>query len=144
MAELSNFGDSLADLMLEKGLTHISLGNAIGVANSNIHGWKTGKHSLKLSTALRLADYFECSLEFLLGRTEIRCSFTPQKCPPFFDRLLAVMKENNISQYRLTKGVLSRGHFSLWKKGADPFVDTLLNLTAYFDCTLDYLVGRDS
>jgi len=143
MEKLSNFSESLTELMLEKNLTTISLGLAIGVNDSTVHCWKVGKHKLKLSTALNLANYFECSLEFLMGRTEIRLNYTPQKCPPFFERLLAVMKEYGKSQYRLTKEILSRGHFSFWKKGADPFIDTLLNLSDYFECTLDYLVGRD-
>jgi len=144
MKELSNFRESLAELMSERDLTHISLGNKIGVANPTVHGWKTGKHSITLSNALKLADFFECSLEFLLGRTESKLNYTPKECPPFYERLKAGMAENKTSWYRLVKDTaISNGNITKWKKGADPFVDTLLNLAAYFDCTLDYLVGRD-
>jgi len=145
MDELSSFRESLAELMSEKDLTHISLGDKIGVANPTVHGWKAGKHSISLSNALKLADYFNCSLEFLMGKTEVRLSYTPKKCPPFYERLKAVMAENKISWYRIVKDMaISNGNITKWKKGADPFVDTLLNLAAYFDCMLDYLVGRDS
>jgi len=125
---LSNFKESLAELMLERGLTHISLGNAIGVANSNIHGWKTGKHSLKLSTAIKLAEYFECSLEFLLGRTEIRLNFTPQKCPPFYERLLYIMKENKISHIELPKAHYPEVIFRYGKKAPTPLLTPYLTL----------------
>jgi len=144
MEKLSSFTDSLTELMQEKGLTHISLGNIIGVANPTIHGWKTGKHSINLSNALKLADYFQCSLEFLMGRTEIRLNYITQKCPPFYERLLAVMKRFGKSQYRINKDTsFSYGSFSQCKKGSDPNIETLIILADYFDCTLDYLVGRE-
>jgi len=144
MEKLSDFADSITELMQEKELNTITLGIAIGTPNSVIHRWKTGKYGLCLSSALKLADYFDCSLEFLMGRTEIRLSYTPQKCPPFYERLLTVMKIHGKSQYRLIKDTsFSGGYLARWKKGADPLVETLINLSTYFECTLDYLVGRD-
>ena len=138
------FRESLAELMSEKKLTTISLGEAIGVSATTVHCWLTGKTKLFLSNALKLTDYFECSLEFLLGRTAIRLSYTPKVCPPFYDRLKEIMTLQGKSSYRIVKDTsFSFGHFSKWRNGGDPYIETLLNLTAYFDCSLDYLVGRD-
>ena len=138
------FKESLAELMSERKLTTLSLGAAIGVSATTVHCWLTGKTKLFLSNAVKLVDYFECSLEFLLGNVATRLSFTPQICPPFYIRLKEIMKLQGKSSYRVVKDTpFSFGHFSKWRSGGDPYIETLINLAAYFDCTLDYLVGRD-
>ena len=141
---LSNFSESLSELMSEKNLTSETLGKAISVNDSNIRHWKRGSYKLHLSNALKLADYFECSLEYLLGRTDTRLAHTPKNCPPFYDRLKQIMVSENKSGYTLVKETsFHRGHLHRWKNGADPIIETLIDLAAYFNCTLDYLVGRE-
>jgi len=144
MEILSNFVETLSELMNEKNLTTDALGKAIRVSGANVRYWKEGKYQLHLSNALKLADYFECSLEFLMGRTHTRLDFMPCPCPPFHDRLMQVMKEYDKSRYRIVKDTsFTNGYFSRWKNGSDPLMETLLSLTDYFGCTLDYLVGRE-
>lgn len=141
---LSDFSETLSELMDEKNLTSEGLGKAIGVDGSAVRYWKEGKNKLYLSNALKLADFFECSLELLLGRTDKRMDFTPSPCPPFHERLMHVMQKESKSRYRIVKDTaFSNGHFTKWKKGADPLIETLIPLADYLKCSLDYLVGRD-
>jgi len=141
----SDFIETLSELMDEQNLTSDALGNAIGVNGSVVRCWKQGKNKLYLSNALKLAEFFSCSLEFLIGRTDERLSFTPKPYPPFHDRLLQVMKEQGKSRYSVVKETaFSNGHFSKWKAGSDPYLESLVNLSNYLNCTLDYLVGRET
>lgn len=142
---LSNFSESLSELMDEKKLTADALGKAVGVSDSMICYWKEGKYKLHLANALKLADYFGCSVEYLMGRKNMKLDYVPRVCPPFHDRLMQVMKNEGKSRYRIVKDTdFSNGHFTKWKKGADPLVETLVNLADYLNCTLDYLVGREN
>jgi len=144
MKQLPDFNDSLSGLMLERGLTIEMLSKAIGVSVATICYWRLGKHALSLHNALKLCDFFDCSLEFLIGRSDTRLAYTPQICPPFFDRLKNVMALYNKTEYRMVKDLqLSRSVFFRWKTGGNPLIDTLIKITKYFDCTLDFLVGRD-
>ena len=44
------------------------LGNEIGVAESTISQYESGKREPDYATLIRLADYFNVSVDFLLGR----------------------------------------------------------------------------
>ena len=142
---LSDFAETLSELMDENNLTTEALGAAIGISGANVRYWKEGKQKLNLSNALKLAGYFGCSLEYLIGHTDTRLGYTPQTCPPFHDRLMQVMNIKGKSRYRIVKDTsFSNGYFSQWKKGGDPLIETLINLAAYLNCSLDYLVGREN
>ncbi|MCL2861428.1 MAG: helix-turn-helix domain-containing protein [Firmicutes bacterium] len=143
---LSEFSDSLNELMIERSLTIEALRKAIGISGATVGKWKTGEQSIYLTNALKLADYFDCSLEFLFNRTETRLDYSPRKCPSFFERLKEIMKLNNKTEYKMTikDRVISRGQYHQWRTDSDPLIETLIKLAKYFNCTLDYLVGRDN
>jgi len=144
MITLSNFNETLAELMDERNLSSRALGNIVGTRDSSIRGWRAGKYKLYLSNALKLAVYFECSLQFLMGRTDNRLDFTPRECPPFYNQLLKVMEQHKKSRYRVVKDTaFSNGHFTKWKNGADPSMQSIIDLADYFRLTLDALVGRE-
>ena len=145
MDYLSKFSESLKELMQEKNLTIQALSESTGISISNIFRWKNGEHSIYLSNALKLADYFDCSLEFLFDRTATRLDYIPRSCPPFYNRLNEVMKQQGISGYKITlkDKVFTRSQYHRWKSGGDISYETLITLAKYFNCTLDYLVGRE-
>ncbi|MCI1960954.1 MAG: helix-turn-helix transcriptional regulator [Clostridiales bacterium] len=60
-----------------------------------------------------------------------------------YDRLLKLMKENNITPYRLSKETgITQATLSRWKTGkTDPSIETLKKIADYFGVSLDYLLG---
>lgn len=62
----------------------------------------------------------------------------------FSERLKELRTENNIGQVELSKKInVSKGIISLWENGLrEPSMQCLISLADYFDCTIDYLVGR--
>lgn len=140
-----SFSVRLTELMFNANkLTTEKLGSDLGVGGSTVCLWKEGKRSILLSNAIKVADYFQCSLEFLFGRTDTIIDFIPQSPPPFYNRLKEVMHGTNVSLYRIVKEkIASNGNFDSWRKGGDPFMQTIIALAEYLEITLDYLVGRD-
>lgn len=54
----------------EQGLNAKKLSEATGISNGNISDWKSGR-SMPSATALDvLANYLDCSVDYLLGRTD--------------------------------------------------------------------------
>lgn len=141
---LSIFSERLSELMFDGKITTEQLGKAIGLNGSAVRHWKEKTNSIALSNAVAVADYFKCSLEYLFGRTENFLDFTPLPVFPFYDRLRSIMDMKNITRYRICLDLKkSHRHFDKWKSGADPLIETVIELADYFDCTLDYLVGRE-
>ena len=60
----------LRELRLNKGLTMKQVGLALGLAESTISLYETEKRQPDISTLGRLADFFEVSVDYLLGREE--------------------------------------------------------------------------
>lgn len=65
-------GERLYMLRTEKGLTMKHLGNIIGVTDGAINKYEKNKAEPSHVVLLKMVDYFEISLDFLLGRTNIR------------------------------------------------------------------------
>lgn len=142
---MSSFRERLSELMFySNDIKSESLGNKLGLSGATIRRWLSGNQQIRLSNLIILADYFKCSLEFIAGRTDNKLDFTLKPCPPFYESFRNVLKQNKITRYRFIKETRFKDqYFSKWKKGADPQLETLTELADYFNCTLDYLVGRE-
>ncbi len=58
----------LKELRVEKGLSQQQLAKQIGVSQKAIDYWEREINEPKASYIIRLADFFEVSADFLLGR----------------------------------------------------------------------------
>ncbi len=101
------------------------------------------KPSCKIFT--QLADLFNCSMEYLLGRTEEIGTGKYNNIKPFDVQLKKIMKEKNISQYKMNNdGVSNPSHFNKWfKLKSEPQIETIIKLADYFGVTVDYMLGRE-
>jgi len=63
-------GERLKQLRKEKNLTQSELGNKINVTKVSISGYESGNRTPDTDTLQRIADFFEVSTDYLLGRTE--------------------------------------------------------------------------
>ena len=144
MGKNSAFHERLSELMIEKGVNTVSLATAIGVSDETVRRWRNGQRDILLSQLVKLADYFQCSLDFLAGRSDTVLDYQVREMPPFYDSLRAVMAEKGVSRYRLVKELpVYDGYFTNWKKGKNPNILTLILLADYLDVTIDHLAGRD-
>jgi len=57
---------------LKKDITQEELGRAIGVSSSAIGYWERGKREPSMDSLKKLADYFGCTVGYLVGHTNER------------------------------------------------------------------------
>lgn len=143
MENLSNFAERLSDLMHEKNLRSEGLAKAASVSGSAVRSWLRGDSVPTLENAVRIADFFACSLDYLAGRTDYYEEVVPRERPPFYPNLRKVMEEQGISRYRIARSTAVKdAFFSNWAKGEEPLLVTLCVLADCLGVSLDYLVGR--
>ncbi len=63
-----NIGEVIKELRLERDLSQQKLAEAIGVSQKAIDYWERGVNEPKASYVARLADFFEVTSDYLLGR----------------------------------------------------------------------------
>lgn len=55
---------------MKKNIGQVELAKAIGVSNGSISLWENGLRDPALPYVIALADYFNCSLDVLVGRED--------------------------------------------------------------------------
>lgn len=63
----TKFAARLKELREEKGVSMIELARAIGVSDAAVCKWENGIAEPKLGYIIRLAEYFDCSIDYMSG-----------------------------------------------------------------------------
>ena len=66
----------LKKLREEKNMSQYVFAKDFGIAQSTVGGWESGKREPNFETVQKLADYFNVSVDYLLGRDEVPSSPT--------------------------------------------------------------------
>lgn len=141
---LEGFSKRLIELMEENGSNPEKLSKEIGVAPTIVRRWCIPNKDVYFSNVLHVAEYFNCSLDYLCNRSNIILEFIPKPCPPLMEWLPNVIKESGKTSYRIFKDTkIKSSYFTLWRQGGEPQLSTLGILADYLHCSLDHLVGRD-
>ena len=61
------FCERLRELRLEKGVGQVELAKALNVSKGIISLWENGLREPKLSNLITLAQFFEVTIDFLVG-----------------------------------------------------------------------------
>ena len=62
--------NNLFEFISLKGLTAKKVSSDTGISTGNISDWKSGRSMPTANKLVILADYLECSVDYLLGRTD--------------------------------------------------------------------------
>lgn len=141
---MSKLSERIKEYMAEREINQTVLANATGVKPANVSQILSGLYTPQYSYFIALLYYFNCSADYLLGLTDIHTEQPLHSVPKFSERLFYILQEHNISRYRLSIDLkISSSVIHKWIHGvSEPSTDTLILLSRYFDCSVDYLIGR--
>ncbi len=141
---MSKFIERLNKLLEEENLSDRKLANVLGISSSPICNWKKGKQIPTLENAVKIADYFNCSLDYLFGLVEIdeKDSFLKGN---FNLRLKKILKDKKLTQKQLNEATgFNNVNTNGWlNKNVQPDMPTVIRLAEYLNVSLDYLAGRE-
>lgn len=66
------FADKLKELRNKEGISQSALGKALNMSQQGIAKWETGSTSPNPEMLRKIADYFNVSVDYLLGKTDIK------------------------------------------------------------------------
>lgn len=70
-----NIGEIIAELRIDKGMNQEQLATVLNVSRSTLANWEVGNRSIDIETLVIIADYFNVSCDYLLGRTKHKYNF---------------------------------------------------------------------
>lgn len=62
-------GDILAELREDRGLTQLALSEQLHISNSSISAYETGSRLPNIEALLAFSDFYDVTVDYLLGRT---------------------------------------------------------------------------
>ena len=141
---LSKFGETLSELIAMQDLNATRLGKQLNIDRSTITKYLAKRSLPKLQFAIKIVDYFGCSLDYLFGLTDDYQKRNYLPCPPFHQVFQQLLNSRNCTRYRLFTDLEIHDQIvDDWYYGRSiPSIHNLVRIANYFGCTLDELVGR--
>lgn len=72
-----DFPSRLKKLRKDKGITQQELANALNRDRSTVGGYESERKEPDFETLCAIAEYFDVSLDYILGRTDIKYPYDP-------------------------------------------------------------------
>jgi len=143
---LSKLSERLKDLMEEAEINTPALSAKINVEQSAVLRFIKAERLPSATSLVKLADFFNCSTDYLLGLSDTLDDRSFKQRPPFNVQLGALLKYFHITKYRLVKDTgLSEETVNNWHKGKyEPNVESLVKLANHYNCSVDFILGRES
>ena len=67
---MSKFAEKLSELALESQLNQKMLAEKIEISETSLSHYLQDKHAPTVESLIKIADFFRCSTDYLLGREE--------------------------------------------------------------------------
>lgn len=144
MDNLSIFAERLKELMIDNDCNTDKLMKLVGVNRTSVNRYLAGKCFPSVKNLIIIADYFRCTLNFLLGIEDENYYTKSKKCPTFDKQLKFLLDRFETTKYELVKdGNITESAIYYWQNGTHtPRVNDIIKLAKYFKCSVDFIVGR--
>lgn len=137
------------ELRLDCELKQGDIANVLNVKRNTYSKWENCINDMPLDKSNDLANYYQTSLDYLLGLSHIR-NFIPEHNKINYkilsERLLELRKDAKLTQEELSNklGFLQRTYAYYESGERVPTTLKLLVIAQYYDVSSDYLVGRSN
>ena len=139
---MNDFQERLQELLNEHNLSRLALAKIIGTTSTTINGYFNNDYYPQIDIAKKMANYFNCSLNYLFGLTDAVCQEIQNK-NSFIDNLDKLLRKRKLPIAKVMRDLkMSEYNYYRWKNGKFPKTINLIELAKYFDVSIDYLVGR--
>ena len=120
------------------------LAKAIPLSQSTLSNALTYGIVPSTKTLVKIADFFDISINFLLGKTDIEEFYKSSSPASFLSRFESLCSEKEVTHYKVaTDCLFDKSSISKWfSKGFLPELEIIELLCDYFNVSPDYLLGR--
>lgn len=147
MYDLASFGERLKELIFDNEILRIEdFCKKIGVGRTDFYRWWSNKTVPSVENTVKLANAFNCTIDFLIGRIDENYSKTFKALPPFTEQLKSVMEKFGTNPHKLSKSArISRASVYEWLNGKSIIsLESIIKIAEALDCSIDYLIGRQN
>ena len=140
---MSRFSEVLSYLIFEQNADAKAFAAKIGVSPTCITRYLRDDRFPSIEMLVLLADYFECSADYLLGLEENKGSAKYKKCPKFSTQFAYLLDYFDYNCFKLSEGInIHQSTLYAWENGKRvPTAENVIKLAEVFDCRADFILG---
>lgn len=151
MAKLS---DRIKSLRLSANMTQEEFGKKFGIVKSTVSLYESGKSTPNDQIKKQICDYFDTSLDYLLGNSDVKSRndthgfffffFDDSLKDTFTTRLKNVIDDKDITEEEFLNKLTfekERGEKYLYGE-CEPSLEDLIEISQILDTSTDYLLGQ--
>lgn len=106
------FNERIKTLRLNKGITQATLASKLNIAKTTLAAYEQGKNEPSIETLTKIADYFNVSIDYLLGRTDIS---SPDLKVAYISKFLG-LKENSVKTLHMYQQMALKNDTAMLQK----------------------------
>lgn len=139
-----SFQKRFNSLLEESEHSRSEIANLIPLSQSTLSNALTYGIIPSTKTLIKIADFFDISINFLLGKTDLEDFYKSSSPASFISRFESLCSEKEVTHYKVaTDCLFDKSNISRWvTKGFLPELEILELLCDYFNVSIDYLLGR--
>jgi transcriptional regulator with XRE-family HTH domain len=93
---MNSFSERLGNLREEKRLSQTALGAELNIPRTTISSWEQGMRTPELKMILVLSNYFSVSIDYLIGKTDIK---NPEVTEATFNNISSLANDNELADF---------------------------------------------
>lgn len=97
------FAQRLKMLRKSKKCTQLTLAELLGITRTQISDLENGKTSTSMERLCMLADYFDVSIDYLVGRTDLPIVLTDERVELYSPEEMALIEEYRANKEKTTE-----------------------------------------
>ncbi len=139
------FSDRLDYLIKENNHTPQTLIEKLELNHVGIvYSWLNQGVIPKIDNVIKLSNLFQCSIEYLLGRSENNDFLPAKQVPPLDEAINKALTKKNLSKFSLKKNkIVSSGLlYSIFNLKYTSYTENIIKIADYLKISIDELVGR--
>lgn len=135
------FQERLEELLEENNLSRLKLSKILNISSTTINGYFNNNYYPQIDIAIKMASYFNCSLNFLFGLSDDPVNNNKNK-QPFISNFDYLLKINKIPIAKALREMsMSEYNYYRWKAGRFPKTNILIEIAKFFGTSVDFLIG---
>ena len=134
----------LKEIMIETNTSAQNIATYLGLnQDANVYQWLEGNHTPKMNNLIKLANFYEYSIDYVLGLTDNDEKIFNDNIPDFKNQFIKVLKILNVKQKNILEDrILSCGHLSTIRQNKYLLTENMIKLAEYLGISIDFLIGR--
>ena len=106
----------IKELRKERGLKQVDLCKTLGVSQAALSGYETGNYQPDNDILIKIADYFDTTVDYLLGKSDIKKPLTSEDMSGLTEKQIKILEMMSELPEQDQDDLIQQAEYRIWLK----------------------------